>query len=59
MKDKFTDAQIEEQLKNAIPEDRWTEAHHTIIFHGRRCCSARSPQCDTCPLVDICLKRGV
>ena len=49
----------EEQLKKAIPEDRWTEAHHTIIFHGRRCCSARSPQCDTCPLVEICLKRGV
>ena len=49
----------EEQLKKAIPEDRWTEAHHTIIFHGRRCCSARSPQCDTCPVVEICLKRGV
>lgn len=49
----------EEQLKKAIPEDRWTEAHHTIIFHGRRCCNARSPQCDTCPVVEICLKRGV
>ena len=49
----------EEQLKKAIPNDRWTEAHHTIIFHGRRCCSARAPQCDTCPLVDLCLKRGV
>ncbi len=49
----------EEQLKRAIPQDRWTEAHHTIIFHGRRCCSARNPQCDTCPLVDLCLKRGV
>ena len=49
----------EEQLKKAIPEERWTEAHHTIIFHGRRCCSARSPQCDTCPVVEICLKRGV
>ena len=49
----------EEQLKKAIPEDRWTEAHHTIIFHGRRCCSARSPQCDTCPVVESCLKRGV
>lgn len=49
----------EEQLKKAIPEDRWTEAHHSIIFHGRRCCSARSPQCDTCPVVEICLKRGV
>ena len=49
----------EEQLKKAIPNERWTEAHHTIIFHGRRCCSARSPQCDTCPVVEICLKRGV
>lgn len=49
----------EEQLKKAIPNDRWTEAHHTIIFHGRRCCSARAPKCDDCPLVDICLKRGV
>ena len=49
----------EEQLKRAIPQDRWTEAHHTIIFHGRRCCSARTPQCDICPLADLCLKRGV
>lgn len=49
----------EEQLKKAIPKERWTEAHHTIIFHGRRCCSARAPQCDTCTLADICLKRGV
>ena len=49
----------EEQLKKALPEERWTEAHHTIIFHGRQCCHARGPQCETCVLEGLCLRRGV
>lgn len=49
----------EEQLKKAIPKDRWTEAHHTIIFHGRRCCSARNPRCETCPITHLCRKKGI
>ena len=46
----------EEGLMKAIPEDRWTEAHHLLIFHGRYCCSARKPECERCPIRDICQK---
>ena len=46
-------------LMDILPEDRWTEAHHTIIFHGRRCCSARKPECDRCPIASLCRKVGL
>lgn len=46
-------------LKDILPEKRWTRAHHLFIFHGRRCCSARKPNCDKCPLAHICLARNL
>ena len=46
-------------LQKAIPHDRWTLAHHALIFHGRRCCHARGPECGRCPINDICEKNGV
>ena len=46
-------------LMDILPENRWTEAHHSLIFHGRRCCSARKPKCDTCVLTSLCRKVGV
>lgn len=44
-------------LMKVLPEDRWTEAHHSFIFHGRNCCSARNPKCEICPIADLCRKR--
>ena len=49
----------EEELMRVLPEDRWTEAHHSLIFHGRNCCSARAPQCSRCVLEDLCKRNGV
>lgn len=46
-------------LMKILPEDRWTEAHHSIIFHGRNCCSARNPKCETCIISELCRKIGV
>ena len=46
-------------LQKAIPRDRWTLAHHALIFHGRRCCHARGPECGRCPINAICEKNGV
>lgn len=46
-------------LMDILPEDRWTEAHHSLIFHGRRCCSARKPKCDDCAIAGLCRKVGV
>lgn len=44
-------------LMKVLPDDRWTEAHHSFIFHGRNCCSARNPKCEACPIADLCKKR--
>ena len=46
----------EEQLMKRLPKNRWSRAHHLLIFHGRYCCSARRPECERCPLRDICEK---
>lgn len=45
----------EKDLQKAIPEDKWTKAHHMIIFHGRRICKARNPMCEVCALRVYCL----
>ena len=47
----------EEGLMKKLPHDRWTEAHHSIIFHGRNRCIARKPDCENCEIKDICMKR--
>lgn len=44
----------EKALGKKIDRDRWTKAHHLFIFHGRRCCTARSPKCQACPIKDFC-----
>ena len=44
----------EEQLMAHIPKADWTDAHHWIIFHGRRVCSAQRPRCDGCALNRVC-----
>ena len=49
----------EQELMKILPEDRWTEAHHSLIWHGRNCCTARNPKCETCPIGHLCRKRGV
>lgn len=49
-----TPEKTEEQLKKAIPKKRWSDAHHLIIWHGRRCCNARKPECDTCHILPYC-----
>ncbi|MDO4740579.1 MAG: endonuclease III [Eubacteriales bacterium] len=45
-----TPEKTEKALREALPRERWSHAHHLIIWHGRRCCSARKPACGRCPL---------
>jgi endonuclease-3 len=44
----------EQQLMQNIPRDKWSDAHHWLIWHGRRICTARSPKCGQCPLSTLC-----
>lgn len=45
---------VELDLMEKIPESLWIKAHHWLIFHGRRVCSARSPKCEDCSLRELC-----
>lgn len=49
-----TPLEVEEGLQKAIPMKDWSSAHHWLIWHGRRVCTARNPKCATCFLKDIC-----
>ena len=49
-----TPAKTEEALNRLIDRDLWGKAHHYLIFHGRRICHAQRPDCDGCPLKDLC-----
>lgn len=44
----------EKQLQKAIDKDLWSLSHHLIIFHGRRCCYARNPNCSGCVIKEYC-----
>jgi len=46
--------EVEKQLQEELPKKEWTLMHHLLIFHGRRCCSARNPNCGECPLNKVC-----
>jgi endonuclease III len=45
---------IELDLMKVIPHENWIRFSHQLIWHGRRVCFARKPQCDTCTLAPFC-----
>jgi len=50
---------IEQDLMRLLPKREWIAFSHRMIAHGRQVCIARKPQCDACPLADICPRIGV
>lgn len=46
--------ETERQLQKAIPKHDWRDAHHWLIFHGRRVCHAQRPDCESCTLNTFC-----
>ena len=46
--------ETERQLMRVIPRKDWIDAHHWLIFHGRRVCHARNPACAVCALQPEC-----
>jgi endonuclease-3 len=49
-----TPEKIEQDLMQVVPRDRWIRLSHQLIWHGRRVCFARKPDCDHCPLAPDC-----
>jgi endonuclease-3 len=49
---------IEQDLMLVVPPDRWIRFSHQLIWHGRRVCFARKPECATCTLAPFCPSAG-
>jgi len=50
---------IEQQLMAIVPQDEWTLFSHWLIWHGRRRCYARTPDCPNCEIKALCPQIGI
>ncbi len=50
---------VERDLMAVIPRESWIEIAHLLIWHGRRVCAARKPDCPGCSLNDSCPSAGI
>ena len=49
-----TPLEVEARLQKAVPKKDWSKAHHWLIWHGRKICHSRKPDCANCPLSPLC-----
>jgi endonuclease-3 len=54
-----TPEKIEQDLMKLVPRDKWAMLSHWLIWHGRRRCTARKPDCTHCEIADLCPSRGI
>ncbi len=50
---------IEKDLMELVPRKKWTLFSHLLIWHGRRRCFARKPDCANCEVLKFCPRIGV
>jgi endonuclease-3 len=50
---------VERDLMKSVDPKDWIFFGHGMVWHGRRACYARSPECSACPLARFCPKKGV
>ena len=54
-----TPEKIEPELMTLVPQKQWTLFSHWLIWHGRRRCAARKPDCEGCEIKKLCPQIGV
>ena len=50
---------VERDLIEILPKKEWIQFSHRMIHHGRKVCSARRPDCETCTMIKFCPQVGV
>jgi endonuclease-3 len=53
-----TPEKIEPELMALVPLKQWTLFSHWLIWHGRRRCAARRPDCVGCEIKKLCPSAG-
>ena len=48
---------IEQDLMKILPQNKWIQFSHQLIWHGRRVCFARKPKCVDCNLEKLCYSK--
>ena len=46
--------ETERQMTRLIPREKWGQAHHWLIWHGRKLCTAQRPLCEECGVRGLC-----
>lgn len=49
-----TPRHVEDDLTKLVPPEKWGDATHWLILHGRQICKAPTPQCNRCPVNHLC-----
>lgn len=49
---------VEHDLMKLVPQAEWTLFSHWLIWHGRRRCNARKPDCEQCEIRSLCPSAG-
>ncbi len=45
---------IEQDLMQILPQSKWIQFSHQVIWHGQRVCDAKRPKCEACVLNEVC-----
>jgi endonuclease III len=54
-----TPEKVEQALMKVVPRNEWIDFSHLLIWHGRKRCTARKPDCIHCEIKNLCPKIGV
>lgn len=54
LSDGATPYDVENDLMDTFDQSVWIRLHHQLIWHGRRICKARNPECEVCPVSHLC-----
>ena len=49
-----TPEEVEKKLLKFMPKDFLKDSHHWLLLHGRYCCKATKPDCEHCPIYELC-----
>ncbi len=49
-----TPEKVEAKLMELFDQKDWGYINHQLVWFGREYCQAKKPQCETCPLSDLC-----